>query len=77
MIDTRLITIGETIDEEELFQVAAALVKGALVGMPTETVYGLAGNAFLPEVVARIFAVKGRPQDNPLIVHLYDKDQIE
>lgn len=77
MIETRLITIGETIDEEELAQVAAALVKGALVGMPTETVYGLAGNAFLPEAVTRIFTVKGRPQDNPLIVHLYDKSQIE
>jgi len=77
VIETRVITIGETIDKEELAQVADALVKGALVGMPTETVYGLAGNAYLPEVVKKIFSVKGRPQDNPLIVHLYDKKQIE
>ena len=49
---------------------ARALSSGALVGMPTETVYGLAGDAGNPEAVARIFAAKGRPSFNPLISHI-------
>lgn len=50
---------------------AAEIIKsGGLVGMPTETVYGLAANAFDADAVAGIFAAKGRPQDNPLIVHV-------
>jgi L-threonylcarbamoyladenylate synthase len=48
---------------------AAAISAGALVAMPTETVYGLAADATNPEAVARIFAAKGRPRFNPLIVH--------
>ncbi|MGI6091173.1 MAG: L-threonylcarbamoyladenylate synthase [Saccharofermentanales bacterium] len=73
---TKLITIDQDGSKQELRAVASALVQGALVGMPTETVYGLAGNALLPDTVRRIFAVKGRPQDNPLIVHLYDQSQL-
>ncbi len=53
---------------------AAALRRGALVGMPTETVYGLAGDAGNPEAVARIFAAKGRPRFNPLISHVASLD---
>jgi L-threonylcarbamoyladenylate synthase len=48
----------------------AALARGELVVMPTETVYGLAGNALDVEAVRRIFAAKGRPAENPLIVHV-------
>ena len=44
--------------------------------MPTETVYGLAADATNAEAVRRIFAVKGRPVDHPLIVHLADADQL-
>lgn len=52
---------------------AASLIReGQLVVVPTETVYGLAANALDPAAVARIFAVKGRPSYNPLIVHLAD-----
>jgi L-threonylcarbamoyladenylate synthase len=51
-------------------QAAAALRSGRLVAMPTETVYGLAGNARDARAVARIFAAKGRPSFNPLIVHV-------
>ena len=51
-----------------------ALRRGALVGMPTETVYGLAGDASNPEAVARIFAAKGRPRFNPLISHVASLD---
>ncbi len=56
---------------------AAALIKnGFLVGMPTETVYGLAADACDPEAVAGIFAAKGRPADNPLIVHIADMNML-
>ncbi|HYN33214.1 MAG TPA: L-threonylcarbamoyladenylate synthase [Ilumatobacteraceae bacterium] len=49
---------------------------GGLVAMPTETVYGLAADATNPDAVRRIFAVKGRPADHPLIVHLGAPDQL-
>jgi len=51
---------------------AAALLNGALVILPTETVYGLAGRADDPAAVARIYAVKGRPSRHPVIVHVAD-----
>ncbi len=51
-------------------EATAALRRGALVALPTETVYGLAADATNAEAVSRIFAVKGRPADHPLIVHL-------
>ncbi len=54
-----------------------ALAAGQLVGMPTETVYGLAADATQPAAVARVFAAKGRPQFNPLIVHVADLAQAE
>ncbi|KAF0187403.1 MAG: threonylcarbamoyl-AMP synthase [Hyphomonadaceae bacterium] len=53
---------------------AAALLHGELVVMPTETVYGLAGDATNPRAVARIYAAKGRPQFNPLISHVCGLD---
>lgn len=55
-----------------LQQATALLRAGALVAFPTETVYGLGANALDPEAVARIFAAKGRPSYNPLIVHVHD-----
>lgn len=54
---------------------AAALRAGALVGMPTETVYGLAANACDDRAVLRIFEAKGRPHFDPLIVHVADAEQ--
>ncbi len=54
---------------------ATYLREGHLIGMPTETVYGLAGNALDPEVVAHIFEVKERPLYNPLIVHVAELAQ--
>lgn len=63
---TRLLAPHET-------RIAADLLKnGGIVGIPTETVYGLGGNAFDPDAVRAIFAAKGRPADNPLIVHIAD-----
>lgn len=57
-------------DPAALREAAAAIQQGKLVALPTETVYGLGANALDPEAVARIFAAKDRPADNPLIVHV-------
>jgi len=54
----------------------AALRRGELVGMPTETVYGLAADARNPAAIARIFALKGRPAEHPVIVHLSDAEHM-
>lgn len=59
------------IDEESIAEAVALIAQGDVVGMPTETVYGLGGNAFDDAAVQKIFAVKGRPQDNPLIAHVH------
>ena len=48
------------------------LNNGAVVGLPTETVYGLGGNAYSKKAVQKIFKYKGRPTSNPLIMHYYD-----
>lgn len=52
------------------------LKNGGVVGIPTETVYGLAANAFDPQAIEKIFGAKGRPQDNPLIVHIAALDTV-
>jgi L-threonylcarbamoyladenylate synthase len=59
-------------DETVMTRAAAVLRGGGLVAFPTETVYGLGANALDAEAVARIFAAKGRPAHNPLIVHVPD-----
>ncbi len=62
---------------EALEQAGAALAAGALVAFPTETVYGLGADARNSQAVERIFAAKGRPSDNPLIVHIADREQLD
>ncbi len=58
--------------------IAAAIIqRGGLVALPTETVYGLGADGLNPDAVAKIFVAKGRPQDNPLILHVADSKQIE
>ena len=72
-MDTKLLPASP-----ENIQLAASLLRqGEVAGLPTETVYGLAANALDPDAVARIFAAKGRPQDNPLIVHIARIEQLE
>ena len=56
---------------ESLAEAKKIIFDGGVVGMPTETVYGLGGNAFDDGAVKRIFEVKGRPNDNPLIAHVH------
>ncbi|WP_396431537.1 L-threonylcarbamoyladenylate synthase [Limnohabitans sp.] len=63
-------------DEQAIARAAQALQAGQLVGMPTETVYGLAANATDDAAVARIFVAKGRPADHPLIVHVASTTQV-
>ncbi len=57
-------------DPAAIAAAAQALRDGALVGLPTETVYGLGADAANETAVAQIFAAKGRPSDHPLIVHV-------
>lgn len=64
-------------DREESFQEAAKILQqGGLVAFPTETVYGLGGNALDEEAAKKIYAAKGRPSDNPLIVHIARKGDL-
>lgn len=62
--------------KQDLDKAAKILKEGGLVAIPTETVYGLAANALNPSAVAKIFNAKGRPMDNPLIVHISRFDDI-
>ncbi len=62
--------------EDNLALASTALSKDQLVGLPTETVYGLAGNALSIEAVQKIYDLKGRPATNPLIIHISDFEQI-
>jgi len=62
--------------ESEVTSAAKALIGGALVGIPTETVYGLAADAENEAAVARIYSVKGRPQNHPVIVHIGSVDYL-
>ncbi len=60
----------------ELNKASEIIKKGGTVVFPTETVYGLGANAYDEEAVKNIFLAKGRPQDNPLIVHVFDLEEI-
>ncbi len=64
-------------DPDAVARAAALLAAGELVALPTETVYGLAGDAARPGAAAAIFAAKDRPLFDPLIVHLPDRDWLE
>lgn len=70
-MDTRLFTINpEKPDKAALEEAGKIIKKGGLVAFPTETVYGLGGDALNKESSRKIYAAKGRPSDNPLIVHI-------
>ena len=63
---------AEHLNMEAIQKAGEILKKGGLVAFPTETVYGLGGNALDPKASMKIYAAKGRPSDNPLIVHIAD-----
>lgn len=71
-METKRIVIKDrkNIKDEELAEAAAVLRSGGLVAFPTETVYGLGGNALDEDAARKIYAAKGRPSDNPLIAHI-------
>src|SRR5690554_5801279 len=67
----------ELLKEEPAVKEGAELLKkGELLAFPTETVYGLGADALNPEAVKKIFLTKGRPQDNPLIIHIAELKQL-
>lgn len=65
------------VTEESVALAKKLLLGGELVAMPTETVYGLGANGFDPEAVKKIYAVKGRPTDNPLIAHVHPRYELD
>ncbi len=75
-MNTEVIKIKTAEDTAEIAKAAKILSCGGLVAIPTETVYGLAANAFDESAVSKIFIAKGRPQDNPLIVHISSLDEL-
>lgn len=78
MLDTILLPAEDLErDSASLDRAAEILKAGGLVAIPTETVYGLAANALEPACVAKIYTAKGRPSDNPLIVHVDGYEMVE
>ena len=66
----------DALTPEAVRQAAEIITRGGLLGIPTETVYGLGANALNEEAVLHIFEAKGRPQDNPLISHIASMDML-
>ena len=64
-------------DQEAVQEAGRILREGGLVAFPTETVYGLGGNALDELAAEKIYHAKGRPSDNPLIIHIADMDSLE
>ena len=72
-METKILQVNpEQFGDEELQEACQVLRNDGLVAFPTETVYGLGGNALDPKASMKIYAAKGRPSDNPLIVHIAD-----
>ena len=74
---TEFLKYNELENDNILKKAAAIINNGGLVAFPTETVYGLGANAYLEESAKKIFEVKGRPSDNPLIVHIAKKEDVK
>ena len=71
-MDTRIFGTSE----QDIQQAAEIIKEGGLVAFPTETVYGLGADALNPEAVGKVYVAKGRPSDNPMIVHISSKDDL-
>ncbi len=74
-METKLMIASE--DENSLNQAVAFLKNGELVAFPTETVYGLGADGLNNKAVEKIYQAKGRPSDNPLILHIAELAQVE
>lgn len=68
--------VNNLLDNEAIVEAAEQLQNNEVVAFPTETVYGLGGNAYSDEAIEKIFVAKGRPADNPLIIHIYSETQL-
>ena len=74
---TEIIKVNPSNTDPEALRRAGEVIRGGgLAAFPTETVYGLGGNALDPEASRKIYAAKGRPSDNPLIVHISSMDAL-
>lgn len=77
-METRIIKIDrERIDEGLMEEAATIIRKGGTVAFPTETVYGLGANGLDEEAVKKIYKAKGRPSDNPLILHISSMEELK
>ncbi len=76
-METEIIKISDTSETEKIKKAADILAHGGLVAFPTETVYGLGADATDAEAAKKIYAAKGRPSDNPLIIHVADPEDAE
>lgn len=77
-METKIIRLDEeNIDQAAIEEAGRIIREGGLVAFPTETVYGLGGDALNAESSGKIYAAKGRPSDNPLIVHIADMDGLK
>ena len=76
-METILIPVNNVVNNERFYKDAVDILKnGGVVAFPTETVYGLGALATNEQAVQRIFEAKGRPSDNPLIVHIGNKEDV-
>lgn len=77
-METRIVNLSKLdIDEDILNEAAKIIKRGGLVAFPTETVYGLGANGLDEEAVKKIYIAKERPQDNPLILHVSSKEEVD
>ncbi|MGT2596797.1 L-threonylcarbamoyladenylate synthase [Staphylococcus aureus] len=80
-MDTKIWDVREYNEDLQQYpkinEIKDIVLNGGLIGLPTETVYGLAANATDEEAVAKIYEAKGRPSDNPLIVHIHSKGRLK
>lgn len=80
-MNTKRWSVDKYVDDKDSYpqitQAADLLIKNEVVAFPTETVYGLGGNAQNDEAVTKIFEAKGRPSDNPLIIHIAEEEQLK
>ncbi|MCG7340002.1 threonylcarbamoyl-AMP synthase [Staphylococcus sp. ACRSN] len=77
-METKIWDFGDVENNEKhLSDISAIYKQGGLIALPTETVYGLGADARNDEAIQHIYSAKGRPSDNPLIVHIYDMAQLE
>ena len=77
-MQTKIVKLDlEKINREDIIEAAELIREGELVAFPTETVYGLGADALRPEASAKIYTAKGRPSDNPLIVHICKFEELE